>query len=113
MIESSLLLTFANPQKDRDIETFEINIKDLTFNQLQKLKLNPVLHDKEYYDFEEDTGMPCNQPFASFQTVLESVDPQCGFNVEIKYPQKKIVSSFVNFLSQTNSIYQPGWTMGI
>lgn len=68
-----------------------MNIKDLTFSQLQKLKMNPVLHGKETYDFDEDESQPHNQPFASFRTVLESVNPECGFNVEIKYPQKKIV----------------------
>lgn len=82
---------FLTLQKDRDIETFEMNIKDLTFSQLQKLKMNPVLHGKETYDFDEDESQPHNQPFASFRTVLESVNPECGFNVEMKYPQKKIV----------------------
>ena len=75
-----------------------MNIKDLTFNQLQKLKINPVLRgNKETYDFEDDESnpKPYNQPFASFRTVLESVDSECGFNVEIKYPQKKIVSFLV------------------
>lgn len=47
--------------------------------------------NKSKYDFgggekEED------KPFASLQKVLESVDPKCGFNVEIKYPQQRIVS---------------------
>ena len=73
-----------------------MNIKDLTFDQLQMLRTNPVRHDgdsKPAYEFDEDEGQqPHNQPFASFKSVLNHVEPQCGFNVEIKYPQKKIVS---------------------
>lgn len=30
-------------------------------------------------------------PFASLQKVLQLVDPKCAFNVEIKYPQQKMV----------------------
>lgn len=79
-------------KKDSEVETMEMNIKDLTYKQLQLLKFNPILHGKEYYDFEMEMAKPSSQPFASFQMVLESVEPECGFNVEIKYPQKKIVS---------------------
>ncbi|KAH9388149.1 Glycerophosphocholine phosphodiesterase gpcpd1 [Tyrophagus putrescentiae] len=81
-------------KKDRNIETYPVNIKDLTFDQLQMLRTNPVRHDgdsKPAYEFDEDEGQqPHNQPFASFKSVLNHVEPQCGFNVEIKYPQKKI-----------------------
>ena len=85
-------------KKDCAIETMAINIKDLTYSQLQMLKFNPILHGKDFYDFEENGYLPTNQPFASFKTVLESVEPECGFNVEIKYPQKKIVSFLLNFV---------------
>lgn len=33
-----------------------------------------------------------NQPFETLKNVLEKVKPNCGINVEIKYPMKKIVS---------------------
>jgi len=32
------------------------------------------------------------QPFPSLQQVFETVDMHTGFNIEIKYPQKKMVS---------------------
>lgn len=73
-------------------ENFQMNIKDLTYEQLQKLKLRPLQrHGKECYDFDGDINSPHGLPFASLQTVLKSVEANCGFNVEIKYPQKKIV----------------------
>ena len=91
-------------------------IKDLTFNQLQHLQLSPVLKgllvclrfgfykkililaNKPFYDFGEEDQKEENMPFASLQKVLELVDPKCAFNVEIKYPQQKIVSIFYNLL---------------
>lgn len=81
------------------METFEMNIKDLTYNQLQKLKIKPMLKGKEFYDFEDNDSKPHGRPFASLRTVLESVDANCGFNVEIKYPQRQIVIifNFCNF----------------
>jgi hypothetical protein len=33
-----------------------------------------------------------NQPFETLKNVLEKVKPDCGINVEIKYPMKKRVS---------------------
>ncbi|XP_027198184.2 glycerophosphocholine phosphodiesterase GPCPD1-like [Dermatophagoides pteronyssinus] len=78
-------------QKDQMAENFQMNIKDLTYEQLQKLKLRPLQrHGKECYDFDGDINSPHGLPFASLQTVLKSVEANCGFNVEIKYPQKKI-----------------------
>jgi glycerophosphocholine phosphodiesterase GPCPD1 len=40
------------------------------------------------HDFQ-DSDPADNQPFPTLKQVLESVPLQCGFNVEIKYPQKK------------------------
>ncbi|KPM02176.1 glycerophosphocholine phosphodiesterase GPCPD1-like protein [Sarcoptes scabiei] len=77
-------------KRDEEMETFEMNIKDLTYNQLQKLKIKPMLKGKEFYDFEDNDSKPHGRPFASLRTVLESVDANCGFNVEIKYPQRQI-----------------------
>ncbi|CAG2163683.1 unnamed protein product [Oppiella nova] len=62
-------------------EVHTMAIKDLTFKQLQSLQLSPVIKEDETED---------NLPFASLQKVLELVDPKCGLNVEIKYPQQKI-----------------------
>lgn len=40
------------------------------------------------HDFSDSDPLE-NQPFPTLKQVLESVAPQCGFNVEVKYPQKK------------------------
>lgn len=37
-----------------------------------------------------------NQPFETLKSVLENVKPNCGINVEIKYPMKKRVRFDLN-----------------
>jgi hypothetical protein len=37
------------------------------------------------------------QPFETLKNVLEQVKPDCGINVEIKYPMKKRVSFLLFF----------------
>ncbi|XP_051867703.1 glycerophosphocholine phosphodiesterase GPCPD1 [Pristis pectinata] len=70
-------------------ELFEIPVKELTFEQLQLLKLAhvaalKVTGDKENLDDENDVSE--NQPFPSLQQVLLCVPENIGFNIEIKWP---------------------------
>lgn len=71
------------------IELFEIPVKDLTYNQLQLLKLAHVtaLKLKEAYASvpDEESSISDNQPFPSLQMALESVPEDVGFNIEIKW----------------------------
>ncbi|XP_032882108.1 glycerophosphocholine phosphodiesterase GPCPD1 isoform X1 [Amblyraja radiata] len=70
-------------------ELFEIPVKELTFEQLQLLKLAHVAalkvnDDKENLDDENDVSE--NQPFPSLQQVLLCVPENIGYNIEIKWP---------------------------
>uniref|UniRef100_A0A6I8SDT0 Glycerophosphocholine phosphodiesterase 1 n=1 Tax=Xenopus tropicalis TaxID=8364 RepID=A0A6I8SDT0_XENTR len=58
------------------LELFEIPVKELTYDQLQLLKVNSI---------DEESSISDNQPFPSLQTVLESVPEDVGFNIEIKW----------------------------
>ncbi|KYO23787.1 glycerophosphocholine phosphodiesterase GPCPD1 isoform B [Alligator mississippiensis] len=70
-------------------ELFEIAVKELTFDQLQLLKLAHVnalkLKDQNASFKEEENYFSENQPFPSLQTVLESLPEDVGFNIEIKW----------------------------
>jgi hypothetical protein len=69
---------------------FSINFKSI-FKFIAKLFNFISKENKSKYNFVYDDKEE-NQPFATLQKVLECVDPKCGINVEIKYPQQKIVS---------------------
>ncbi|XP_072437544.1 glycerophosphocholine phosphodiesterase GPCPD1 isoform X1 [Chiloscyllium punctatum] len=74
-------------------ELFEIPVKELTFEQLQLLKLAHVAAlkvngDKENsVDDENDASE--NQPFPSLQQVLVCVPEHIGYNIEIKWPYQQ------------------------
>ena len=56
-----------------------------------------------------------NQSFETLENVLKKVKPGCGINVEIKYPQLKLVSRVSTILSSTfknsyNSLFSPRTT---
>ena len=38
------------------------------------------------------------QPFPTLKGVFESVDKHTGFNIEVKYPMKKLVSLFISII---------------
>ncbi|XP_021394292.1 glycerophosphocholine phosphodiesterase GPCPD1 isoform X1 [Lonchura striata] len=71
------------------LELFEIAVKELTFDQLQLLKLAHVtalkVKDHNASFQEEESSAFEMQPFPSLQRVLESVSKDVGFNIEIKW----------------------------
>ncbi|XP_030346592.1 glycerophosphocholine phosphodiesterase GPCPD1 isoform X2 [Strigops habroptila] len=71
------------------LELFEIAVKELTFDQLQLLKLAHVtalkVKDHNASFKEEENSAFEMQPFPSLQRVLESVSEDVGFNIEIKW----------------------------
>ncbi|NWW02394.1 GPCP1 phosphodiesterase, partial [Oreocharis arfaki] len=71
------------------LELFEIAVKELTFDQLQLLKLAHVtalkVKDHNASFKEEENSAFETQPFPSLQRVLESVSKDVGFNIEIKW----------------------------
>ncbi|XP_030413903.1 glycerophosphocholine phosphodiesterase GPCPD1 isoform X1 [Gopherus evgoodei] len=71
------------------LELFEIPVKELSYDQLQLLKLAHVtalkLKDHNASFKGEESPASENQPFPSLQTVLESLPEDVGFNIEIKW----------------------------
>ncbi|XP_060227488.1 glycerophosphocholine phosphodiesterase GPCPD1 isoform X3 [Meriones unguiculatus] len=82
---------FVNAQKFKadPVELFEIPVKELTFDQLQLLKLSHVtalkIKDRKPSLVEEEQFLAENQPFPSLKMVLESLPENVGFNIEIKW----------------------------
>ncbi|NXO40459.1 GPCP1 phosphodiesterase, partial [Locustella ochotensis] len=78
-------------KKDTEpLELFEIAVKELTFAQLQLLKLAHVtamkVKDRDDASPKDEESSVCEmQPFPSLQTVLESVPKNVGFNIEVKW----------------------------
>ncbi|XP_054831794.1 glycerophosphocholine phosphodiesterase GPCPD1 isoform X2 [Eublepharis macularius] len=91
IIYHDLTCCIAMKKKDETepLELFEIPVKELTFAQLQLLKLAHVtaLKSKDSQEsFKEDENVPSDmQPFPSLQTVLEAIPENVGFNIEIKW----------------------------
>ncbi|XP_004840843.1 glycerophosphocholine phosphodiesterase GPCPD1 isoform X1 [Heterocephalus glaber] len=71
------------------VELFEIPVKELTFDQLQLLKLSHVTalksKDRKESVVEGENSFSENQPFPSLKMVLESLPEDVGFNIEIKW----------------------------
>ena len=74
--------------KDGDGELMlDIPVKDLTLAELQRLKVHhPSEKEGGVKSFGND-GEEDHQPFPTLETILEKLDPYCGFNIEIKYGQ--------------------------
>uniref|UniRef100_A0A8D0KP85 Glycerophosphocholine phosphodiesterase GPCPD1 n=1 Tax=Salvator merianae TaxID=96440 RepID=A0A8D0KP85_SALMN len=91
IIYHDLTCCIAMKKKDESepLELFEIAVKELTFAQLQLLKLVHVtaLKSKDSQEsFKDDDNVPSDmQPFPSLQTVLEAIPENVGFNIEIKW----------------------------
>ncbi|XP_060088798.1 glycerophosphocholine phosphodiesterase GPCPD1 isoform X2 [Heteronotia binoei] len=91
IIYHDLTCCMAMKKKDESesLELFEIPVKELTFAQLELLKLAHVtaLKSKDSQEsFKEDQNAPSDmQPFPSLQTILEAIPEDVGFNIEIKW----------------------------
>ncbi|XP_007896469.1 glycerophosphocholine phosphodiesterase GPCPD1 isoform X2 [Callorhinchus milii] len=74
-------------------ELFEIPVKELTFEQLQLLKLAHVtalkLNEDKANSVDEENDASENQPFPSLKQVLKCVPERIGFNIEIKWPYQQ------------------------
>ncbi|KAK5975572.1 Pyruvate dehydrogenase E1 component subunit alpha [Trichostrongylus colubriformis] len=70
----------------------QLAIKDLSLDQLQLLQLeHPAerLHKTwRVTPTEEEVNEEIHSPFPHLKQVLESVNPDVGFNIEVKYPMK-------------------------
>ncbi|CAJ0606664.1 unnamed protein product [Cylicocyclus nassatus] len=84
----------ADVHSEKLIEFYEIPVKDLKLSQLKLLMLDHVNYrqmkekvKKLVEDGEEEEDF---KPFPTLIEALTKVDPDVGFNVEIKYPMMQI-----------------------
>uniref|UniRef100_A0AAY4AYS9 Glycerophosphocholine phosphodiesterase GPCPD1 n=1 Tax=Denticeps clupeoides TaxID=299321 RepID=A0AAY4AYS9_9TELE len=70
------------------LELFEVPVKDLTFNQLQLLKLDHATAMKvnDHKDLADDEEViDEHQPFPSLLQIFHAVPEHVGFNIELKW----------------------------
>ncbi|XP_077443272.1 glycerophosphocholine phosphodiesterase GPCPD1 [Stigmatopora argus] len=75
-------------KNDHTVELIEVPVKDLTFDQLQLLKLAHVtaLKDSDLKDvLEDDDEVDEHQPFPSLSQLFQALPEQVGFNIELKW----------------------------
>ncbi|KAI3364535.1 hypothetical protein L3Q82_011322 [Scortum barcoo] len=70
------------------LELIEVPVKDLTFDQLQLLKLAHVnamkgSNDKDLLDDEDEVDE--HQPFPSLSQIFQAIPEHVGFNIELKW----------------------------
>ncbi|XP_037837593.1 glycerophosphocholine phosphodiesterase GPCPD1 isoform X2 [Kryptolebias marmoratus] len=73
---------------DNKLELIEVPVKDLTFDQLQLLKLAHITalqgsDDKDLLDDEDEIDE--HQPFPSLSQIFQAVPEHVGFNIELKW----------------------------
>uniref|UniRef100_A0A674NRP6 Glycerophosphocholine phosphodiesterase 1 n=1 Tax=Takifugu rubripes TaxID=31033 RepID=A0A674NRP6_TAKRU len=78
-------------KNDKTQELIEVPVKDLTFDQLQLLKLAHTTEMKEDKDkgdrdeYDNDDEIDEHQPFPSLSQIFHAVPEHVGFNIEIKW----------------------------
>ncbi|KAM6915536.1 glycerophosphocholine phosphodiesterase GPCPD1 isoform 2-T2 [Xenentodon cancila] len=75
-------------KNDKNLELIEVPVKDLTFDQLQLLKLAHVaaMKGSDHKDLlDEDDDVDEHQPFPSLSQIFQAVPEHVGFNIELKW----------------------------
>ncbi|KAK6295491.1 hypothetical protein J4Q44_G00347170 [Coregonus suidteri] len=69
------------------LELFEVPVKDLTYDQLQQLKLGhaSALKVNDHKDDDDEEEVDEHQPFPSFSQIFHAVPENVGFNIELKW----------------------------
>ncbi|XP_054900279.1 glycerophosphocholine phosphodiesterase GPCPD1 isoform X2 [Poeciliopsis prolifica] len=78
----------ANHKNDQNLELIEVPVKDLTFDQLQLLKLAHVaaMTGSDHKDLlEDEEEVDEHQPFPSLSQIFQAVPESVGFNIELKW----------------------------
>ncbi|XP_053699693.1 glycerophosphocholine phosphodiesterase GPCPD1 [Synchiropus splendidus] len=81
----------SKKKNDKRLELIEVPVKDLTFDQLQLLKLAHVTamghDDKDCTSdlLEEEEEIDEHQPFPSLSQIFQAVPEHVGFNIELKW----------------------------
>ncbi|XP_019712033.1 glycerophosphocholine phosphodiesterase GPCPD1 isoform X1 [Hippocampus comes] len=75
-------------KNDQTLELIEVPVKDLTFDQLQLLKLAHVtaMKGNDLKDvMEDDDEIDEHQPFPSLSQLFQALPEHVGFNIELKW----------------------------
>ncbi|XP_013865338.1 glycerophosphocholine phosphodiesterase GPCPD1 [Austrofundulus limnaeus] len=75
-------------KNDKNLELIEVPVKDLTFDQLQLLKLAHItaLQGSDHKDLLDDEDeVDEHQPFPSLSQIFQAVPENVGFNIELKW----------------------------
>ncbi|XP_061757001.1 glycerophosphocholine phosphodiesterase GPCPD1 isoform X3 [Nerophis ophidion] len=75
-------------KNNKTLELIEVPVKDLTFNQLQLLKLAHVaaMKENDLKDILEDEDeIDEHQPFPSLSQIFQALPEHVGFNIELKW----------------------------
>lgn len=75
-------------------------IQDLTSDELHSYNFHPVNKDvlsaeRRRLTFDKNETDPFNLPFQTLSEVLRNVRPQCGINVEIKFPHRVVDGTWI------------------
>lgn len=78
----------AAQQSNRELGKFRVQVDEFTMKQLRDFRLL-ALHDSHGcpYTLSVPNQEASNRPFPTLAEVLDRVDPTCGLNIEIKWPQ--------------------------
>ncbi|XP_053609885.1 glycerophosphocholine phosphodiesterase GPCPD1-like isoform X1 [Plodia interpunctella] len=66
-------------------EMLELPVKDLTLEQLQKLKVYHLVEGRNHEILFFDEDLEEHQPFPTLEDVMKKIDVHVGFNVELKW----------------------------
>ncbi|XP_063376134.1 glycerophosphocholine phosphodiesterase GPCPD1-like [Cydia fagiglandana] len=66
-------------------EMLELPVKDLTLEQLQKLKVYHLVEGRSHETLFFDEDLEEHQPFPTLELALNTIDSHVGFNVELKW----------------------------
>ncbi|XP_055005786.1 glycerophosphocholine phosphodiesterase GPCPD1 isoform X2 [Boleophthalmus pectinirostris] len=74
-------------KNDKTLELIEVPVKDLTFDQLQLLKLAHVaaMNGTDHRELEDEDEIDEHQPFPSLSQIFQAMPENVGFNIELKW----------------------------
>lgn len=75
----------SKKKNDKNVMLFEVPVKDLTFDQLQLLKVAHATAIHAHADMDEDEDIDEHQPFPSLSQIFQAVPEHVGFNIELKW----------------------------
>lgn len=86
--DMSCCISTKKKNDNNSLELIEVPVKDLTFNQLQLLKLvDATMKGNDHKDLQDDDDdeIDEHQPFPSLSQIFQVVPEDVGFNIELKW----------------------------